>query len=406
MRILLSAYACEPNRGSEPGVGWGWATELAKHHEVWVITRDNNAPVIRKYLEEHSEYQMDTLHFEYVGVSKAISFWKKGNRGIRLYYWMWQQNAYHVAQKLCSRISFDLVQHVTFVSYTQPTYMYKLGIPFVWGPVSGGENIPETIKVPQTKIEVIKEFVRKKSQSVALLNKSTIQALEKSVAILVATNETREKIPNRYQNKTFLLPAIGLETLPELERHENKDGQINIVMAGRLISWKAFDIGIKAFLKVAKKYENVNLHILGEGEKKPELKRICGEMLNTRVFFDPPVRHDDIYAFYSKYDLFVNTTLRDSGCMAMMEALGVKTPCIAVATGGPKVLLENIPSGRLEPGTYDGMIDELAVLIEKFVVDHSYRNQLTKECEYARNNLTYYARYKEFREILNKVGVK
>ena len=25
MKILLSAYACEPNTGSEPNVGWNWA---------------------------------------------------------------------------------------------------------------------------------------------------------------------------------------------------------------------------------------------------------------------------------------------------------------------------------------------------------------------------------------------
>lgn len=36
MKILLSAYACEPNKGSEPGVGWSWATEYAKQHQVWV----------------------------------------------------------------------------------------------------------------------------------------------------------------------------------------------------------------------------------------------------------------------------------------------------------------------------------------------------------------------------------
>lgn len=30
MRILLSAYACEPNKGSETGVGRSWANELVK----------------------------------------------------------------------------------------------------------------------------------------------------------------------------------------------------------------------------------------------------------------------------------------------------------------------------------------------------------------------------------------
>ena len=34
-KILLSAYACEPNEGSEPGVGWNWAIELKKlRHKI------------------------------------------------------------------------------------------------------------------------------------------------------------------------------------------------------------------------------------------------------------------------------------------------------------------------------------------------------------------------------------
>ena len=46
LRILLSAYACEPDRGSEPGVGWNWVRHLAREHEVWVITRSNNRGII------------------------------------------------------------------------------------------------------------------------------------------------------------------------------------------------------------------------------------------------------------------------------------------------------------------------------------------------------------------------
>lgn len=38
MKILLSAFACAPAAGSEGGVGWRWALELAANHEVTVVT--------------------------------------------------------------------------------------------------------------------------------------------------------------------------------------------------------------------------------------------------------------------------------------------------------------------------------------------------------------------------------
>ncbi len=43
MKILLSAYACEPDKGSEAAVGWYWAITLPRivDDEVWVITRNS-----------------------------------------------------------------------------------------------------------------------------------------------------------------------------------------------------------------------------------------------------------------------------------------------------------------------------------------------------------------------------
>lgn len=53
IRVLISAYACEPNKGSEPGVGWNWTLQMAKMDEVYVITRSNNRKVIETFLQKH-----------------------------------------------------------------------------------------------------------------------------------------------------------------------------------------------------------------------------------------------------------------------------------------------------------------------------------------------------------------
>jgi len=50
MRILAIAYACEPGKGSEPGVGWVWSRMLARLGETWVVTRANNRPAIEEAL--------------------------------------------------------------------------------------------------------------------------------------------------------------------------------------------------------------------------------------------------------------------------------------------------------------------------------------------------------------------
>ena len=64
LKVLMSAYACEPGKGSEPGVGWTVAREMARHHDIWVITRANNRPVIEAELARNPQ---PGLHFRLLG---------------------------------------------------------------------------------------------------------------------------------------------------------------------------------------------------------------------------------------------------------------------------------------------------------------------------------------------------
>ena len=49
-RVLLSCFACSPIWGSEPGVGWRWLIELAKRHDVELVTH--------AYFREHLELSL------------------------------------------------------------------------------------------------------------------------------------------------------------------------------------------------------------------------------------------------------------------------------------------------------------------------------------------------------------
>ena len=117
LRILLSAYACEPDRGSQPGVGWEWATRLAKRHEVWVLTRANNRPAIERALGPNSGQEF--LRFVYLDLPRWV-LWLKRKKliPVPLYYVLWQVAAARCAKRL--RIDPDIVHHVTFNGFRFP----------------------------------------------------------------------------------------------------------------------------------------------------------------------------------------------------------------------------------------------------------------------------------------------
>jgi NAD(P)-dependent dehydrogenase (short-subunit alcohol dehydrogenase family) len=114
VKLLAFAYACEPAEGSEPGAGWMWARMLARYGDTWVITRANNREVIESAIDEIPE--RGRLHFVYVDLPAWARSWKRGSRGLRPYYLLWQLAALRVARRLHRTIGFDLVWHLTLAN--------------------------------------------------------------------------------------------------------------------------------------------------------------------------------------------------------------------------------------------------------------------------------------------------
>src|SRR4051794_41120823 len=119
MQVLLSAYACEPNKGSEPAVGWNWVRELSRRGiDVTVITRANNRPSIE------AAPSLSGVRFIYVDtVGRRLT---KVPFGVYGYYVAWQLAALHAARKAEAANTFDYVHHVTFVSARLPSFMGEL----------------------------------------------------------------------------------------------------------------------------------------------------------------------------------------------------------------------------------------------------------------------------------------
>ena len=128
IRVLISAYACEPNKGSEPGVGWNWALQMAKMDEVYVITRSNNRKVIETFLQKHP---VEHLHFYYHDCATWKRKMKKLPNGIFVYYKMWQKEILPIARKIVEDEKIDIVHHITFNEFRTPGKLYQLPVPFL-----------------------------------------------------------------------------------------------------------------------------------------------------------------------------------------------------------------------------------------------------------------------------------
>ena len=63
MRVLLSAFECNPMFGSDPYVGWSWVSNMAKTNDVYVLLRIDHKPYIEKYCAENKIEGYKNIHF-------------------------------------------------------------------------------------------------------------------------------------------------------------------------------------------------------------------------------------------------------------------------------------------------------------------------------------------------------
>ena len=384
-KILLSAYACEPNKGSEPEVGWQWAIHIAQKHEVWILTKENNKETIEEYKRSTSEsIPWDNMHFLYVHLPKWMVFWKKGNRGMRIYYYLWAKKAYAIAKELHRAERFDIVHSVTFVSLTQPCFLYKLSAPFIWT-VAGGENISKTIGYQMTVKEKLYEFVRGLGQMKAKYSHRIRAAIKKSSLILATTEETAELIPEEYRYKVVIESAIGIDKVRPIRKHEEKK-TVKVLLSGKFVYLKGVRIGIDAILEIIDHYDNVEFTILGNGPYEKEYKQKCEKYIGRKIHFVEKVPHDKIADFYKEHDFLINTALRDSGCLVAMEAMSVGLPIVCLNTGGVKCMTEDIYSVKIDPKPYSLLVKEMAEGIAFLIENKEKREAMGKLAYNSINN--------------------
>lgn len=339
MKILLSAYACEPHKGSEPAVGWNWMLALVRQgHQVSVITRENNREVIEAQIADKS-LRVKPIYYDLPSWCRR---WKRLPGGLFLYYLLWQIGAYLHARKIHSISPFDVVHHITFVTFRQPSFMGGLGIPFILGPVGGGETSPRRLRAGLTLSGQLQEKLRDIVIAVARVDPLMNRTLSKAALIACTTSETLQRIPQRFHQKCMVLPAIGIDPQQEQSAPSSPTASPTFLFIGRLLYWKGLHLVLRAMPEVLRQIPNARLKIVGQGKDARWLRQVAEECgVAAHVDWVPHLPHHEISTAYQGHAAFVFPSLHDSGALVVLESLAAQLPVICLALGGPGIFVDS-----------------------------------------------------------------
>jgi glycosyltransferase involved in cell wall biosynthesis len=338
MKILLSAYACEPGRGTELGVGWNTAREVARYHEVWVLTRPDDG---REAIEaELARNPIPNLHFVYCTLPIGGGLWKLGQGAFQIHYYLWQIYAYFVALRLHQKIGFDLAHHVTFVKYSTPSFLCLLPIPFIFGPVGGGESSPHAFWQDFSWRGKTYEALRNLTRWIGERDPFTRMTVRRSILNWATTEDTARRLRQMDASKVEVLSQVGL--LPEEVAHLADfplpdKSPIRFISIGRFLHWKGFHLGLRAFAE-ADLPQDAEYWLVGKGPEQERLQQLATSLgIAAKVKFWHEMPREQLLQMLGTCVALVHPSLHESGGFVCVEAMAAGRPVICLDIGGPAV---------------------------------------------------------------------
>lgn len=366
LKVLVSAFYCRPNHGSENGVGWNWVKQIARNHDVWVMTLESNRSFIEEEIAKSPMPNVHWVYFDLVSWLRQESKFFYYPSPLRFpYYYLWQIRTFFMGRKLVKQIDFDVSHHVTICRYWMPSFIAMLPMPMVWGPVGGGELLPKSFyDLLRTKDKVV-EQLRKLAMRLAWFDPFVRMTGNRSKIALGATSETTKGMAGFGAKRTEVLSQVGISD-SEMERLSNvplptNDDAFRFVSIGRIIHWKGFDMGLKAFAKMVKDYPNAEYWFIGDGDGRANLEALAQELgVADKIKLWGEVSRDRVWELLADSHVLVHPSLRDSGGMVVSEAMGAGRPVICLDAGGPAYQVTDETGYKVATDSPEQAIDDMS----------------------------------------------
>ena len=382
MNLLLSAYACRPNTGTEPGVGWSWAWHLAQQgNEVWCFTGLHNRSFVETYLRKHP---MAHLHMVYVATPLLIEWLRRKHFRMfsYLHYWFWQRAAYRYARRLRRHVAFDVVHHATYGSLQMGSLLWKLNLPFIFGPVGGGQSAPRAFRSYLKKgwyVEQLRTFF---SNSVLVNVYHTAATLRSAGLVLTTNDETyaRARQLGARNVKMALDSGLPVEFYPPQVPERPATRTLRLLWVGSMLPRK----GVSLLLDViAPLPDTITLTLVGGGVQEKLIRARIDQLgIGHRVSCTGRVPFEQIKDYYASHDVFIFCSLRDSFGTQLLEAMAYGLPIITLDHQGAHTFVPDRAGIKVPPTDIRTTIARLQEAI-RYLQAHPDERAAMGQCGYA-----------------------
>jgi len=389
MRVLLSAWACAPGVGSEAGVGWRTALLLSREHEVHVMTSVANKRAIEQVGPLSS-----AISFSYFGTDCPLHRNMALARSQNWYrFGRWTRESIMLARKLHKARAFDVTHHITLGTVRVASPLWRLPVPFVFGPCGGGEVIPLECFRSLRWREAIWEIARYMNNLSLRASIRVRSCIRNAAATLGSTKKSCELLQKLGADRSTIrrLPSIFLsnEEMRQLptRSHTRSQTPLTMISGGVLDGRKGVNLALDSVALAKKMGAKVSFIVTCIGPELAHLRNLASHLgLEREVHFQQSLSRSEYLQQLGSADIFFLPSLRDAGPTSLVEAMMTGCVPLVIDCNGPG---EHVVEGagiKVQPGSPTAMAGRFARIIADLSANKSELHALSNGAsEHARS---------------------
>lgn len=392
MNILINAYACAPNWGSEQGMAWHWIIELAKMHNLYIITEGE----WKKEIEEAVALLdvKDNIHFYYNPVSDKIRTmcWNQGDWRFYWYYRKWQKKTLTIARQICSEHRIDIIHQLNMIGFREPGYLWNIyDTNYVWGPVGGMEIVPLSYLSGMPLSKKTKYIVKNMLNHLQIRYSTRVyKAIHRADIVIAATQGTYNNFVKLHHIKPVYMNEAGCTISEQHTAHNFNKDQLDILWVGRFLDTKKLDIAIRTIAKV--KDLPVFLHIVGSGSdaENAMYQQMADKMgISNNIKWYGKLANKKVQEMMNQMDLFLFTSVLEGTPHVVLEAITNCLPILCIDTCGQGQLVNEAIGWKVPLTNPQQNSTDFAAILRHIIINRDEIKQKSDNCKQRQRELSW-----------------
>lgn len=387
LKILINAYACSPNMGSEPGMAWNWVSNLARYCEVHIITEGEFQDKIEVVVLELEQER--NMHFYYNSVSDEIRkmCWNQGDWRFYKYYKEWQWKTYCMAKNICSKQHIDVLHQLNMIGFREPGYLWKLSketdIPFVWGPIGGLKQFPTAyLQGASLKMKVfnrLKNFLN----IWQLKHDKRVGEAFKTAKVLVSSIPDSYRAIKKYKGlESVVIPETGCFLSEDISLERFDDKEFHVMWVGKFDFRKQLPLALKTIAMTGN--PNIILDVYGSGSE--EQVAVAKSFADSLGISDKVVWHGNqsnsvVMKSMRQTQLFFFTSVSEDTSTVVLEAVSNRLPVLCFNACGMAAVIDDEVGRKIPLTTPSQSAQDFSKMLNELEGNRDLLKQMSENCK-------------------------